>query len=91
MNQRFENVIEPDHPVGHGGAADIAAVTLQDMFEAIQWQRIGILGDQDIGQQLNTGDTFSQRVSWPRGGLDVLFAIVFIEDGLFLPVFDYCC
>jgi hypothetical protein len=35
------------------------------MVTPIQRQGIGVLGHKQIGQQLNTGDTFAQGMDWP--------------------------
>ena len=87
-DQGFEDVVQPDDPVRHRGAADAAAVALEDLLQAVQRQAVCVLGDQDIGQQLDTGHALAQRMRRAGSGLDHRFAVCLLEDGLLLPVFD---
>jgi hypothetical protein len=51
VDQWSEYIIQSDNLIRHRRAAEVAAIARQDLFQAVQRQCIGILGDQDIGQQ----------------------------------------
>lgn len=63
------------HPVGHGVAADLAAVASIDALLAIERQAIGIFGDGDMGEQRFARHTGFDEVTRRRRLADALLAL----------------
>ena len=59
------------HPVAHRRARQLDAGPLEDPFEAIERQVIGIFADRDVSQQPRAGQALVDRLGEPLGDHDV--------------------
>ena len=66
LDDRLQQVGDDGHPVAHRRARQLDAEPLEDPFEAIKRQVIGILADRDVSQQPRAGQALLDRLGEPR-------------------------
>ena len=64
LGQRREQRGGPPHPVGQGGAAQVERLAGVDLRLAVERQVIGVLGDQNMGEQPWPGPSALDRARW---------------------------
>ncbi len=71
LDDRLQQLGGDGHPVAHRRPGELDAEPLEDSFQAIERQVIGIFADRDVSHQPRAGQTLLDRLGKPVGDHDV--------------------